>query len=100
MVLAIRKSQRNSGQEEGEPRPPLASVQLVRPVGPSMCLPLSCSFQLWVWRSAFQSFTDEAHRRLHTLSLGDPPTLDFLLLKRVSPCFRLKTGAKIKPTPT
>src|SRR4029077_12177713 len=92
MVLAIRKSLRNSGQEEGEPRPPLPSFQLVRPVGPSMCLPLSCSFHLWLWRSAFQSFTDEAHRRLHAPLLGKPPTEDLLLQKKALPCFHLKTS--------
>ncbi|HEY9419600.1 MAG TPA: adenylate/guanylate cyclase domain-containing protein [Candidatus Udaeobacter sp.] len=52
---------------------PLPSVQLVRPVGPSICLPLFCSFQLWLWRSAFQSFTDEAHRRLHAPLRAKPP---------------------------
>src|SRR6266496_802671 len=100
MVWVIPKSLRNSDEEEGNPRPPLPSVQLLLPVGPSMCLPLFCSFQLWLWRSAFQSFTDEAHRQEHAPLLGKPPTQDFLLRKRVSPCFRLKTGAKTKPTPT
>src|SRR4030095_25494 len=100
MILAIRRSLRNSGEEEGDRPPPLASVQLLLPVGPSMFFPLSCSFQLWLWRSAFQSFTDEAHRRLHAPLLGEPPTEDFQLRKKVSPCFRWKTGAKTKLTPT
>src|SRR6266516_4912538 len=55
----------SSEEEDGSRRPVLASVRSLRPVGPSMCLPLFCSFQLWLWRSAFQSFTDEAHRPLH-----------------------------------
>ena len=35
-VSAIRKSPRNSGEVEGDPRPPLESVQLVLPVGPRL----------------------------------------------------------------
>src|SRR5437762_9236439 len=80
----------SSEEEDGSRRPVLASVRSLRPVGPSMCLPLFCSFQLWLWRSAFQSFTDEAHRRLHA-PLRGKPTEDFLLRKRVSPFFHSKT---------
>src|SRR6266496_5160141 len=86
----------SSEEEDGSRRPVLASVRSLCPVGPSTCLPLFCSFQLWLWRSASRSFTDEAHRRLHAPLLGKPPTQDFLLRKRVSPFFRLKTGAKTK----
>src|SRR5881396_3126106 len=101
MISAIHRSRTNSSEEEdGSRRPVLASVRSLRPVGPSMCLPLFCSFQLWLWRSAFQFFTDEAHRRLHALLRGKPPTEDFLLRKRVSPFFHSKTGAKKKRTPT
>src|SRR5439155_14291698 len=89
-----------SEEEDGSRRPLLASVRSLRPVGPSTCLPLFCSFQLWLWRSAFQSFTDEAHRGLHAPLLGKPPTEDFLFRKKASRCFRLKTAAKTKPTPT
>src|SRR6266487_1185098 len=90
----------SSEEEDGSRRPALASVRSLRPVGPSMCLALFCSFQLWLWRSAFQSFTDEAHRRLHAPLRRKPPTEDFLLWKRVSQFFPLKTGAKKKRTPT
>src|SRR4029077_7669114 len=90
----------SSEEEDGSGRPVLASVRSLRSVGPSMCLPLSCSFQLWLWRSAFQSFTDEAHRRLHAPLRGKPPPEEFQLRKRVSPFFRLKTSAKTKPTRT
>src|SRR5437667_9750477 len=101
MISAIHRSRRNSSEEEdGSRRPVLASVRSLRPVGPSTCLQLFCSFQLWLWRSAFQSFTDEAHRRLHTPLRGKPPTEDFLLRKKASRCFRLKTAAKTKRTPT
>jgi hypothetical protein len=61
-------------EEDGNRRPVLASVLSLRRVGSSMCLPLFCSFQLWLWRSAFQSFTDEAHRRLHAPLRGKLPT--------------------------
>ena len=64
----------NSSEEDGSRRPVLASVQSLRRVGPSMCLPLFCSFQLWLWQSAFQSFTDEAHRWLHPPLRAKPPT--------------------------
>src|SRR6266699_4246117 len=90
----------SSEEEDGSRRPVLAFVRPLRPVGPSMSLPLFCSFQLWLWRLAFQSFTDEAHRRLHAPLRRKPPTEDFLLRKRVSQFFPLKTGAKIKRTPT
>src|SRR6266480_5980161 len=86
----------SSEEEDGSGRPLLASIRSLRPVGPSTCLPLFCSFQLWLWRSAFQSFTDEAHRRLHALLRGKPPTEDFQLRKKASRCFRLKTAAKTK----
>src|SRR6266576_4045821 len=86
----------SSEEEDGSRRPLLATVRSLRPAGPSMHSPLFCSFQLWLWRSAFQSFTDEAHRRLHALLRGKPPTEDFLLRKRVSPFFPSKTGAKTK----
>src|SRR6266566_1344697 len=100
-ISAIHIFRTNSSEEEdGSRRPVLASVRSLRPVGPSTCLPLFCSFQLWLWRSAFQSFTDEAHRRLHAPLRGKPSTEDFLLRKRASRCFHSKTGAKTKPTPT
>src|SRR5205809_4364993 len=76
----------SSEEEDGSRRPVLASVQSLRPVGPSMCLPLFCSFQLWLWRSAFQSFTDEAHRRLHA-PLWGKPSEDFLFRYKASRCF-------------
>src|SRR5439155_13620760 len=101
MISATHIFRTNSSEEgDGSRRPVLASVRSLRPVGPSTRLPLFCSFQLWLWRSAFQSFTDEAHRRLHAPLRGNPPTEDFLLRKRVSPFFHSKTGAKKKPTPT
>ena len=54
-----------------------ASAVSVRPITtprwPKYVLTLSCSFQLWLWRSAFQSFTDEARRRLHAPLRGKPP---------------------------
>src|SRR4030095_7995002 len=81
----------SSEEEDGSRRPVLASVRSLRPVGPITCLQLFCSFQLWLWRSAFQSFTDEAHRRLHAPLRRKPPTYDFLLRKRVTPCLRLQT---------
>src|SRR2546426_12421801 len=81
-------------------RPVLTFTRSLRPVGPSTCLQLFCSFQLWLWRSAFQSFTDEAHRRLHAPLWGKPPTQDFLLRKKASPFFHSKTATKTKPTPT
>src|SRR5204863_4420638 len=85
-ISATQTFRTNSSEEEdGSRRPVLASVRTLRPVGQSTCLPLFCSFQLWLWRSAFQFFTDEAHRRLHALLRGKPPTEDFLLLNRVSP---------------
>src|SRR5207244_10998845 len=87
-------------EEDCRRRAVLASVQSLRPGCPSMCLSLFCSFQLWLWRSAFQSFTDEAHRQLHAPLRGKPPTEDFLFRKKASRCFRLKIGAKTKPTPT
>src|SRR5438132_3578029 len=91
----------NSSEEEGgSRRPVLASVRSLRPVGPSTCLQLFCSFQVSLWRSAFQSFTDEAHRPLHAPLRGKPPTEDFLFRKKASRCCRLKTGAKTKRTPT
>src|SRR6266566_1738136 len=100
-ISAIHIFRTNSSEEEdGSRRPVLASVRSLRSVGPSMCLPLFCSFQLWLWQSAFQFFTDDAHRRLHAPLRGKPPTEDFLLRKRASRCFRSKTGAKTKPTPT
>src|SRR6266566_1235415 len=86
----------SSEEEDGSRRQVLASVRSLRPVGPSMWLQLFCSFQLWLWRSAFQSLTDEAHRRLHALLRGKPPTEDFLLRKRVLRCFLSKIGAKTK----
>jgi class 3 adenylate cyclase len=48
--------------------------QSLRRLGPNMCLQLFCSFQLWLWRSAFRSFTEEARRRLHAPLRGKPPT--------------------------
>src|SRR6266704_4276542 len=83
----------SSEEEDGSRRPVLASVRSLRRVGPSTCSQLFCSFQLWLWRSAFQSFTDEAHWRLHAPLRGKPPTQDFLFRKRVSPCCPSKTGA-------
>src|SRR5439155_20443925 len=100
-ISATHIFQTNSSEEEdGSRRPVLASIRSLRPVGPSTCLPLFCSFQRWLWRSAFQFFTDEAHRRLHAPLRGKPATEDFLLRKRVSRCFPSKTAAKTKPTPT
>src|SRR6266699_2044219 len=100
-ISAIHTFRTNSSEEEdGSRRPVLASVRSLRPVGPSTCLPLFCSFQLWLWRSAFQSFTDEAHRWLHAPLRGKPPTEDFLLWKRVSQFFPLKSGVKKKRTTT
>src|SRR4026208_433826 len=84
----------SSEEEDGSRRPVLASVRSLRRVGPITCLQLFCSFQLWLWRSAFQSFTDEAHRRSHALLQGKPPTEDFLLQKKASRSFRFKTRAK------
>src|SRR6266480_1251840 len=89
----------SSEEEDGSRRSVLASVRSLRRVGPSTCLPLFCSFRLWLWRSAFPSFTDAAHRRLHPPLRGKLPTEDFLLQKKASRFFRLKTGAKTKPTP-
>src|SRR6266699_5539144 len=94
-ISAIHIFRTNSSEEEdGSGRPLLATVQSLRPVGPSMWLSLFCFFQLWLWRSAFQSFTDEAHRWLHTLLRGKPPTQDFQLRKKALRCFPSKTGAK------
>src|SRR6266705_1529692 len=90
----------SSEEEDGSRRPVLASVRSLRLVGPSMCLPLFCSFQVWLWRSAFQSFTDEAHRRLQAPLRAKPPPEEFQLRKRVSPFFHSKTGVKKKATLT
>src|SRR5213083_1819109 len=101
MISSTHIFRTNSSEEEdGSRRPVLASVRSLRPVGPSTCLQLFCSFQLWLWRSAFQFFTDEAHRRLHAPLRGKPPTEDFLFRKKSSWCFSSKIGVKTKPTPT
>src|SRR4029450_7951211 len=81
----------SSEEEDGSRRPVLASVRSLRPVGPITCSQLFCSFQLWLWRSAFQSFTDEAHRRLHAPLRRKPPTEDFLLRQSISSFFPLQT---------
>ena len=91
-ISATQIFQTNSSEEEdGSGRPLLATVRSVPPLGPSTCLPLFCSFRLWLWRPAFQSFTDEARRGLHAPLRGNPPTQDFLFRKRVSLCFPLRT---------
>src|SRR6266566_9367554 len=96
-ISAIHTFRTNSSEEEdGSRRPVLTSFRSLRLVGPSTCLELFCSFQLWLWRSAFQSLTDEAHRRLHAPLRGKLPTEDFQLRKKVSPFFHSKIGAKTK----
>src|SRR2546421_2805373 len=81
-------------------RPVLTFTRSLRPVGPSTCLQLFCSFQLWLWRSAFQSFTDEAHRRVHAPLRGKPPPEGVQLREKVSPLFHSENGGKKKTKPT